>query len=253
MNVKKKPSKSTLFLYVLIAVPLISALVYAVITYGMKVRREHNIIKDMESVYTEAEFVAIKCDKKPVDKAELEEQYLWFGDGLPEDDLYEFLISDSEDNTAIGYATKDGTVVFDTYACKYYADEAIDFFKEVVDFEHNFPELQYCIPEINIINECRIVLTHDCTSFEGYKTAGTIGYYFFGSGGYPGLFVVLDDASKETIQAINVLLADAEFDMYILYAGAKGDFSDVRHLDFDDSDGSYYPFGAPYDEVVLGK
>ena len=255
MKRKKKISIYTLLLDVALAYILIILLIYVVIPYGLNVRRKYKIKKDMESVYTEAEFVAVKCDTKPFDKEELEGQFLWFGGGLPEDDLYCFLIADSEGNVGTGYATKDGTVVFDSYAAQYYADEMSESFKNTVDFEHNFPELYYHIEKINMINECRLVLTHDCTTYEGFLTAGTIGYFYFGSGGYPGLLVGLGDSSKDTIGAINAILADADFGIYILYSSMKGEVPDdsVSYLYYDHSCGSYYPFDAPYNEAILGE
>ena len=248
-NKKKKVRLSTIFLYAIIVV----ILVYLIIPFGMNLRREINIKKDMESVYTDAEFVAIKCDSKPFDKEELKGQFLWFGEGVPEDDLYGFLIRDSEDNTAIGYATTDGSVVFDHYGAIYYAEEMIEYFKETVDFEHNFPELGYYIPKTNVINDCRLVLTHDCTTFEGFRKAGTIGYFYLGSGGYPGLLVGLEDTSKETRNAINQILAEADFDIYVKYSSMNSEYSDERCLYTGDTCGSYYPFDASYEEAVLGK
>ena len=248
-NKKKKVRFSTIFLYAI----LVLVLFYLILPFGMNQWRKINIIKDMESVYTDAEFVSIKCGSKPFDKEELKEQFVWFGEGVPEDDLYGFLIADSEDNTATGYATKDGRVVFDHYAATYYAEEMIEYFKETVDFEHNFPGLDYYIPKTNFINDCRLVLTHDCTTFEGFRKAGTIGYFYFGSGGYPGLLVGLDDTSKETRNAINKILAEADFDIYVKYSSMNSEYSDDRCLYTGDTCGSYYPFDASYGEAVLGE
>lgn len=260
MSDKKKKTKKKFSLlkflwYVIWSGVLILILIRVVIPRGMNLWRQYSIKKDMESVYTDADFVKVKCDIKPVDRAELEGQFLWYGGGLPEDDLYCFLIYDSEDNVGTGYATKGGTVVFDSYAARYYADEMVASFNEVVDFEHNFPGLYYYIEKINIINECRLVLTHDCTTYEGFLTAGNIGYFFFLSEGYPGLMVGLGDSDKETIEAINAILADADFGIYIYYSSMKGEVPDdsVAYLYFEDFCGAYHPFDAPYNEAILGE
>lgn len=253
MSDEQKPKKfsiATLYLCVIIAIPLIVALVYVIIPYGITLRRRYHIKMDMKQVYADAEFTTVKCDMEPIDKAELERRHRWLGDALPEGDFYFFRIYDSEDNAATGYATKDGTVIFDTYAGIYYEAEMIASFKDVVDFEHNFPQLKYYIMSMSSL---RYALTHDCTTFEGYRTAGTVGA--FTGDGYPVLFVVLNDASEETLKKINKLLADANFDIYIMYAGAKGDFSDnLSDIDFDDSSGWYYPFDdASYEDAILGR
>ena len=153
-NKKKKVRLSTFFLFAIIVVML----AYLIISFGMNLRREINIKKDMESVYTDAEFVNVKCDRKPTNKEELKRYYMWwYGDEIPKDDLYAFDIFDSENNTATGYATRDGRVVYDHYGATYYAEEMIEYFEETVDFEHNFPELGYYIPKTNVINDCRLV------------------------------------------------------------------------------------------------
>lgn len=248
---KKKKSKVLIASGAIFVGILILVMGCLIVPFGMSQRRKMNIVKDMKSVYSEAEFVAVKYSSKPIDKAELEAQYLWYGDEIPENALYAFTISDSAENTANGYATKHGKVVFDNYGCKYYAEESVEYFKEIVDFEKNFPGLGYEIFPQNAINECRIVLTHDCTTFEGYKTAGTIGYYFFGSGGYPGLIVGLEDTSEETIKAINRILTDADFDMYVIYSSMKADSSDENSFQLEHSCGSYYPFDESYGNSVL--
>ncbi len=256
---KKKLSKSTLVFYAIITGALIWLLICRIIPYGINLWRRINIIRDMESVYSDAEFVTIKCDIEPTDKAELEGQYIWYGGGLPEDDLYAFLISDSKDNPAMGFATKNGTVVFDTYAAAYYEDDAVEYLKNTVDFEHNFPGVGYFITASNIINAYRLVLTHDCTTFEGFRKAGTVGWFVL-SGGYPGLFLYLDDASEETTDAIEGLLTDANFDIYVMFIEAENDLSGIDNYDdlldnvrIGDDCGSYYPFGKSYEEAILGK
>ena len=178
-----KINKKTLLRNLLLIGVLLVVLLCVVIPRIMDLRRRINIAKDLESVYTEAEIVKVVCDMEPISKAELQEDYyLWFGPEPPEDDLYVFYIVGKEDEClGKGYATKDGTVIYDTYARKYYADEAVLYFEGVVDFEHNFPGMKYYIAKK--CPEQRIVLTHDCTTFEGYKRAGAVGYGFVGFAG----------------------------------------------------------------------
>lgn len=257
---KKKLRKSTLLLWIIMSGILIFELVYVLIPYGFNLRRRINIKKDMESVYTDAEFVSVKCESKPTDKSEIEGLYSCpqFDVEIPEYDLYAFHISDSEGNTGKGYATKDGKVIFDTYAVKYYEYAAVESLKDAIDFEHNFPELDYYIMEFAIGNANRIVLTHDCTTFEGYKNAGAIVYFSFGNRGYPGLWVFVDDRSEETLEAIEAikgLLADADFDMFVqfTYARTRNGISYVDDLS-DISNGgdidSYHPFEKSNEDAI---
>lgn len=187
----KKLSTQTLLLYVIMIGALILVLIYVVIPYGMNLRRRINIKKDMESVYTDAEFVSVKCDTKPTDRLELEGSYLWFDVEIPEDDLYAFQISDSEGDTEIGY-----------------------------------------------------------------KKAGAIGYYSYGSRGYPGLWLFLDDKSDETLDAIEGLLTDADFDMFVQFIYAINDISGADGLS-DISPGGYigryHPCAKSDEDVILGK
>ncbi len=243
---KKKLRKSTLLLCIVMSGILIFELVYVVIPYGINLRRRINIKKDMESVYTDAEFVSVKCETKPTDRSKLEKPYLHFYTDVefPEYDLYEFHISDSEGDTKIGYATKDGKVVFDTYATKYYNYAAVDSLKKVVDFEHNFPELGYYIVELSYAIGHRSVLTHECTTFEGYKKAGAILSVPYGDV-YPELLLYLDDDSEEIIETIEGLLADADFDMSVQFKYAVNDISDaddIYDIQFGGNLGCYEPF-----------
>lgn len=252
---EKKFSFLLLIWYGLLAYIAVALTIYEIIPHGMNMIRKTNIIKDLESIYTDADIVAIKCDVEPFDKEELAGRYLWFGNGLPEEDLYAFVFADSEDNIGRGYATRYGTVVFDTYAACYYWDEMIASFEEIVDFEYNFPGLYHHILEDTLVNDCRLVYTHDCTTYEGFLAAGTIGYFYFGSGGYPGLTVGLSDASKETREAINKVLSESEFSIYIIYRPLKDEVIDEENafLYYDSICGSYYPFDAPYNEAILGE
>ncbi len=215
--------------------------------------RKYNIEKDLESVYVNSNIVSVECDSEPVDKAELEKRFVWYGDELPEDDLYAFTVCDSESNVGRGYATEYGHVVFDSYVGIYYALDAIEYYKEIVDFDINFQGLHYYIPEVNTINGCRVVYTHDCKTFEGYLSARTIGYFYFGSDGYPGLMVGLDDVSMENIESINQLLEAADFEFYVLYCEVEGDWADEESLCLRDFCGYYHPFDDTYEESVLGK
>ena len=249
-NITKKSNKVILFIFCL-AIALIMC--YFLIPVGVNFVRERKIVKTMKNVYSESQFVSVDCDKEPIDRSQLEEQYIWFGDGLPEEDLYVFLIADSKDRVATGFATKDGDVIFDTYAYQYYMEDMKEYFLSTIDFENKYPSLEYYIPDINFTNECRLVLTHDCTTFDGFKKSSTIGYFDFGTGGYPGLDVMLRKPSEETVKEIEESLTNADFDIYVELISASGDFSDVHSLCELECVGSYYPFGESYDKAILGQ
>ena len=249
-NITKKSNKVILFIFCL-AIALIMC--YFLIPVGVNFVRERKIVKTMKNVYSESQFVSVDCDKEPIDRSQLEEQYIWFGDGLPEEDLYVFLITDSKDRVATGFATKDGDVIFDTYAYQYYMEDMKEYFVSTVDFEGDFPDLEYYIPDIVPTNERRVVYTHDCITFEGFKKSSTIGYFSLGTGGYPGLDVILSDTSEQTINRIEEILVDADFDIYVEFNSASGDFSDSDSLYNFDNAGSYYPFGESYDKAILGQ
>lgn len=253
---KMKKNKKRIYT-VIVAVIFILVIIFFAIPFATRIKRKYNIEKDLESVYKEADIISVKLNSEPISKAELESDTFLMGEDLPKEDLYSFSFYDSNDNVGNGFATEDGTVVFDTYANYYYTDEAIKQFEDVVDFEKNFPDLRYYVRKEDVYyNTWRIVSTHDCTSFEGYKKARTVGYlnhYYYGNGGYPALIVGLEDTSEGTIEAINKRLSDADFDVYIKYFIMTGDWSDEDSLFFEDSCGSYYPFGKSYEETILGK
>lgn len=249
-NQMKKSNKAIRFIF---RVAIVLLICYFFVPIVMKFVRERNIVKVMESVYAEAEFVSVDCDKEPIDRTKLEDQYIWFGDGLPEEDLYAFQIADSKDRVAIGFATKDGDVIFDTYAYQYYLEDMKEYFISTVDFENKFPDVEYYIPELIPNNERRVVFTHDCTTFEGFKKSSTIGYYSLGTGGYPCLDIVLSDTSWEIINQLMEILVAADFDIYVEFISATGDFSDGDSLRKLREAGSYYPFGVSYDKAILGE
>lgn len=220
--------------------------------------REKRILKDMSSVYKNARFLDVQCDNTPFDKDVLEKKFIWLGDGIPDEDLYAFIIYDSNDKTGIGYADKNGNVVFDEYAGVYYREDIIQYFKDAVDYDRNFPGIHYFIPNIDPINDNRFVVTHECYTFENYRKSSTVGFHFMGSGGYPGIFLGLEKTDKETITKMNDLLTDAEFDMYVTYNKISGDFDNAKEtldLNWDDPDyeHTYYPFGETYDKAILGN
>ncbi|MBD5095433.1 MAG: hypothetical protein HDT40_00255 [Lachnospiraceae bacterium] len=256
---KKKICKTSVRKYLILIGALILVLIYVVIPRVMDLRRRINIAKDLESVYTGIDIVEVTCDKKPTYKSDLEERGEFFGDAFPEEGLYYFYVYGSEDDYpwmqgygtmdtktflfAQGYAAKDGTVIYDTYAGLYYADESASYFESVVDFEHNFPELDYYIKQGNS-NISRFVQTHECTTFEGYRNAKvgrnmitTVFTY-----GYPELRVGIDGENKERVEAmkaIKKILQDADFDMYV-------SFYDLRS----NASGKYDFFSLQYKEIV---
>ena len=204
----------------------------------------------MENIYEESDFVSISCARVPYDKVKLERGFIWYGDGIPDEDLYTFLIADSEDRTAKGFATKDGDVVFDTYAYKYYMNDIQEHFVNTVNFEENFLDITYYLDDMDSTNESRVVLTKDCTTFEGFKTASIIGFFDLGSGEYPGLHVGLTGSTSETIDNIKKILADNEFDIFFEFYRVNDEAGYMNYGNL----GSYFPF-APYsyDKAVLGK
>ncbi len=245
---KKNFRKTSLLKYLILIGALILVLIYIVIPHIMDFRRRMNIKKDLESVYPgyEIEIDEIRCDKKPTYyESDLKERSdWWFIKAFPEEGLYYFSFHASEDYLskfayaedyflfARGYATKDGTVIFDTYAGLYYADASASYFETVVDFEHNFPELDYYISKING-NPDRYVQTHECTTFEGYRKAKA-------TYEYSDLYVSIVDGNVETVEEIKKILQDADFDMYVNFswksANASGEYS------FGESLGNYIPF-----------
>lgn len=235
-------------------ITIIVLLGYLVINFGIGLIRRINIIWDMRSVYADAKIYILKCDNKPIDNEALDKRYVWFGDGIPEEELYYFEIKDSEGHKSSGFATKYGKVIFDDYASIYYADEIRETFINAVDFENNFPNLRYFIPKFSSMDIGRYVFTQDCNTFEGFMSARTIGYNSLGTGGYPTLFVGIDETNTEDVDEIINILKDKEISIYVQFVSTSGeDFNDVNTLRFRDICGGYYPFDANYEEVILGK
>ncbi|MCM1173367.1 MAG: hypothetical protein NC393_14725 [Clostridium sp.] len=260
---RKKFRISSLLKYLIPISALILLLFYVVMPRVMDLRRRINIAKDLESVYTGIKIVEVKCDKKPTYKSDLEKRGEVFGDAFPEDGLYYFYVRGSEDDyswmqgyttgekdaflCARGYATKDGTVIYDTYAGLYYSDESASYFKDVVDFEHNFPELDYYIRRENSDID-RYVKTHECTTFDGYRnTRGGGGPgSLFTRHGYPGVVVGIPGEMEErveTMRAIKKILQDADFDMYVSFYSMRWDVSEKYDFySFEDEEMVYEPF-----------
>ena len=246
---KKNIRKAALLKSLILIGALILVLIYIVIPHIMDFRRRMNIKKDLESVYPGYEIDEIRCDKKPTYyESDLKERSnWWFIKAFPEEGLYHFSFHASEDYFskfayaedyflfARGYATKDGTVIFDTYAGLYYADASASYFESVVDFEHNFPELDYHISKTNG-NPSRYVQTHECTTFEGYRKAKA-------TYKYSDLYVSIVDGNEETVEEIKKILQDADFDMYVNFssksANASGEYDEYS---FGENLGNYIPF-----------
>ncbi len=261
MNEKKNIKRKIVLLL------FIGVLVYLLISVGVWLVRRNNILKELESVYVDADFVSIKCKFNPVDKEEEFEGYRWFGDGLPEDTLYKFYVIDSEGNLSLGYATRFGKVVFDNYCAAYYHDECVEYFNETIDFEQNFPmyEYEFYVAETSLMERVRMVSTQDCRTFEGYMTATTVGYNpwrCLGTGGFPGLLVgvkvpndTLQSELYELFEEIENIFYESEFTLFI-------QFRDVNYATYDvdiiangylHDNFKPFPFPTDYGEAILGE
>ena len=246
---KKNIRKTFLLKYLILIGALILALIYIVIPRIMDFRRRMNIKKDLESVYPGCEIVKVECEKKPTYESDLREDAYLFNDAFPEDGLYFFWVLGTEDpHKSDGYATKDGTVVYDSYAALYYKDASVSYFESIVDFEHNFPGLDYYISKKNL-NQLTYVQTHECTTFEEYRNATSkneklVGFAFARAltCGYPALYVGIVDGNEETVEEIKKILQDADFDMYVQFlrmrANAEGEYDEYC---FGESLGKYIP------------
>ncbi len=230
----------------------------AFLNYFKEKKKDDKIISDMSRVYINSEFVDVEREKKPFDKSILKEHFIWCGAGIPDEDIYVFTIIDSNGISAIGYSDQDGNVIFDSYAGYYYRNDSIRYFLDSTDFLEKYPDVHYYAPEIDPINDQRLVLTKDCTSFDSYKKASTIAYDYVDSGGYPGIYLGLERTDEETVKSINELLQNANFDLYVTYNKISGDFVKARKasdLEWDNPDFEepYYPFGKTYSEAILGE
>ena len=247
---KKKICKTSVRKYLILIGAVILLLIYVVIPRIMDLRRRINIAKDLESVYPGCKIVEVECEKKPTYKSDLRKNGYLFNNAFPEEGLYNFWVLGAGDpHKSEGYATKDGTVVYDSYAALYYKDASVSYFEAVVDFEHNFPGLDYYISKKNL-NQLTYVQTHECTTFEEYRNATyenekLLGYAFARliTYGYPALYVGIVDGDEETVEEIKKILRDADFDMYVQFprmrANAEGEYNEYS---FGDSLGEYIPF-----------
>ena len=242
---KKNIRKAALLKSLILIGALILVLIYIVIPHIMDFRRRMNIKKDLESVYPGCEIDEVRCDKKPTYESDLEESYEWFVNAFPEEGLYHFLVFVTEDrHVAQGYATKDGTVVYDSYAALYYNDACASYFEAIVDFEHNFPGLDYYISKINR-DSCRYVQTHECTTFEKYRTEPAGGFVIplVANCGYPQMLVGIGDGKEETVEEIKKILKNADFDIAVSFSTIKANASgEYDEYSFGENLGNYIPF-----------
>lgn len=238
---------------IVLAAIVIFVVVYWLFPFAMSVKRRIVIKLELEKVYTGTTVKNVKC--VPMDKESFEHEFIWRGAEFEDEVYYYFTMCDSNDNVGNGFATKDGTVLYDDYANDYYEEEIKKSFQEAVDFEKNFPELDYFISGENYINTMstyRFVPTHECTTFEGYKHPESFGYHDIRTRGYAGLIVGFkEDTSDETIESIKALLEESDFDIFIEFRTATGDWSDHDSLYIHERLGVYFPFEPDELEKIL--
>jgi hypothetical protein len=215
-------------------------------------RMRINILRNMQKVYKNADFVHFSCDSKPVPEDHFK-HYRWYGGEEPDVPLYAFIIEDSEGNPGWGYATKDGKVMLDNYAGTYYLQDTIDYFERIVDFKNNFPELEYTMVHSSPENLRRLVYTEDCSSFEGYMKARLIGTSSITNWGYSGIGVGLNTRDHQYVYDINQILRNADFEVYVEYFTIDERITDEKLKGIGFELGKYFPFGTDnYDTAVLG-
>ena len=220
-----------------------------------RIIRRVNILRNMHSVYSDAIFVGLSCDNTATSLDTLNQFHWTDTDGAPDEKIYIFTITDSEDNVGVGFATFWGDVIADSYCSDYYYDRKIEEFLDIVKFPQNFPGLKYYIWDINMDDKYRMIRTADCTTYEGYKNGYIVSELTsFFDGCYPVLWVGVGTDSTETIFEINTYLRKAGFDIYVDYKEIFDNF-DPETLDGlgDDDLAVYYPYGLNYKIVKMGQ
>lgn len=253
---KTKTKKKVKKIFVFVATALILFFLALVIRfYIIKIR----IYRDLASVYKDAE-LGVKVSWKMHDAKEITENFYWYGEKVPYKKLYYFQIKDSENQVGWGYADKNGNVLYDTYANVYYHEKTWEQLLNIIDFDKNFPGVEYYLQNPDPVTFCRLIYTHDCTSYEGYMNTRNVGFIYSQAFGFTGLFLGLTVTDEKTITKMNQLLKDANCEIYINYCQISGDISKAKiatDLRWDDPDyygHNYHPYGGlMYDEVKLGR
>lgn len=261
-----KKKKVLLSIGCLIAfVLLVGFLGYKIIIFRIK--------KDLLSVYKNAEITNITLTDIVKDGNLKDTYFLWMGDEIYDGIMYRFKITGREeyDEKAFGYADIYGNVIYDTYANIYYQKNIYDEVVNIIDFKNNFPDWYHFAASYDPINQRRIVPTHECTTYNGFKNTKSVGFGM-NSYGFPGitLFVGINDFEKnyekvsEKIDGMILLLKKADLDIQVDLIVIRNINDDVKtYLDVFDKveenrytsgGGRYYPYDEQYYDVIkFGK
>ena len=247
---------------------LVGFLGYKIIIFRIK--------KDLLSVYKNAEITNITLTDIVKDGNLKDTYFLWMGDEIYDGIMYRFKITGREDydEKAFGYADIYGNVIYDTYANIYYQKNIYDEVVNIIDFKNNYPDWYHFAASYDPINQRRIVPTHECTTYNGFKNTKSVGFDM-NSYGFPGinLFVGVDDFEKkynsyekinEKIAGMSMLLKKADLDIQVYFIFIKNINDDVKTYDdvfdmfeenrFASGFGEYCPYDEQYYDVIkFGK
>lgn len=237
MNVSKEQKQKPSLGVILMGVFIVGTLIAAFAVYGLpqivNIFREIRIVKEMEDVYAGTNFKNCKCSVKRLN-TETVNSGLNSREGYEGDSLYEFTIKDEAFGSASGYATWNGTVIYDNFSDVYYFEQRKEEFFEVIDYENNYSDI---IKDIKSDDYTRYLYTKDCKTYEGFKNAklGQTGFNM----GYSMLKVYLSDDS--VTEKIDEKLIEAEFPYAVRYY--VGDPDDVTGRDIIElpAETKYYP------------
>ncbi len=212
--------------------------------------RQINLKNRLKSYYGE-KFKVETFEIKPESK-ENTERFDWYGEEI-KSPLFYFMVLDTSGEKYGGYADFFGFPILDDYAEKYFQQDMIDLFADTVDFEKDFPDVQYYVSDFTI---ARYSYTKDNTDFDGFMHNRSVISPLW-NGGYPYLIVILESTDYDTVTRIKKKLRKSDFPIYLCLYGADEFDDDVSLDDFFSTYsrvelGDYFPLGYPYDSSMLG-
>ncbi|MCR4929629.1 MAG: hypothetical protein K5988_06515 [Lachnospiraceae bacterium] len=213
--------------------------------------RKINLKFSLQNTYNEN--LKIKeFDLKPQAKAFME-HCKYYGKKVDKKYFFYFSGVNKEGESFSGYADLFGNPVYDNYAGIYYENDIKKQFAEAVDFEHEFPDLKYCI--FNFWYFEKYTVTKKTKSYDDFIRPESSMSSGLSTAGYTEVYVLLNTEDYDTVTAVKKKLREADFPIKIEFLGTDTVFDDMTRDDYFNvrkfEMGVYLPFGDRFDVSML--